>query len=82
METVTVPFQEDLLQQADKFAADKVRSRTDIIIEATRIYLEREQQWQAIFSYGESLASEIDLTEDDVMNEIKEWRKNKNMKGL
>jgi metal-responsive CopG/Arc/MetJ family transcriptional regulator len=77
MQTITVTFQEDLLQQIDKFAADKVRSRADIIVEATKIYLEREQQWQAIFSYGESLASKIDLTEADVMNEIKEWRKNK-----
>ncbi|MDR1368786.1 MAG: PIN domain-containing protein [Dysgonamonadaceae bacterium] len=42
MKTVTVPFREDLLQQIDKFATDNVRSRDDIIVETTRIYVERE----------------------------------------
>lgn len=77
MATVTVPFQEDLLRQIDKFAADNVRSRVDIIVEATRIYVEREQNWQGIFSCGDSLASKNNFTEVDVMNEIKVWRRNK-----
>ncbi|MDR1344723.1 MAG: ribbon-helix-helix domain-containing protein [Tannerellaceae bacterium] len=74
MATVTVPFQEDLLKQIDRFAADNVRSRVDVIVEATRIYVEREQNWQAIFSCGDSLASKNDITEADIMSEIKATR--------
>jgi predicted transcriptional regulator len=77
MKIVTVPFQEDLLQQIDKFAVDNVRSRDDIIVEATRIYVEREQKWQALFLYGDRLKSENNFTETDVMDEIKAWRSNK-----
>ncbi|MDR1416746.1 MAG: ribbon-helix-helix domain-containing protein [Prevotellaceae bacterium] len=77
MKTVAVPFQDDLLQQIDKFAVDNVRSRADIIVEATRMYVEREQKWHAIFSYGDSLASKNNFTETDVMNEVKAWRNNK-----
>jgi predicted transcriptional regulator len=77
MQTVTVPFQDDLLQQIDKFAEDNVRSRVDIIIEATKAYVERERNWQTIFSYGDSVAAKGNFTETDVMNEIKAWRNNK-----
>jgi len=72
---VAIPFQEDLLQQIDQFVAKKGRSRVDIIIDATRIYVEREQTWQDIFAYGERLARENNFTEADVMNEIKAARK-------
>jgi predicted transcriptional regulator len=77
MKTVTVSFREDLLRQIDKFAADNVRSRDDIIVEATRIYVEREQKRQALFLYGDRLKSENNFTETDVTDEIKAWRNNK-----
>ena len=71
---VRVSFQPELLQQLDSFAKEKVRSRTDIIIEATKMYIARKQNWQTIFSLGDRLASENNLSEDDVMKEIKAYR--------
>jgi len=74
---VEVPFQEDLLQQIDCFVDKKVRSRTDIILEATKMYIARKQNWQNIFSLGDRLALENNLSEVDVVNEIKAYRRDK-----
>jgi len=75
--TVSVPFQPELLQQLDSFAEKKVRSRADIIIEATKMYIARKQNWQNIFALGDRLALENNLSESDVMNEIKAYRNEK-----
>ena len=74
---VEVPFQADLLQQIDSFVDEKVRSRNDIILEATRMYIARKQNWQKIFSLGDRLALENNLSEADVINEIKAYRRDK-----
>jgi metal-responsive CopG/Arc/MetJ family transcriptional regulator len=72
--TVAIPFQEDLLQQVDRFVVKNVRSRADIILDATRIYVEREQNWQNLFASGDRIARENSFSETDVMNEIKACR--------
>ena len=72
--TIRVPFQPELLQEVDRFVVKKVRSRADIIIEATRMYIARKQNWQNIFALGDRLALENNLSENDVMNEIKACR--------
>ncbi|QQO07861.1 CopG family ribbon-helix-helix protein [Breznakiella homolactica] len=75
--TVNISFQEDLLEQIDKIAKMESRSRSELIREAARMYIERKQRWQSIFSYGESAASKNKLSEKDVMDEIKSVRKRK-----
>jgi len=74
---VEVPFQTDLLQQIDRFVSEKVCSRADIILEATKMYIARKQNWQNIFSYGDRLALLNNLSEADVLNEIKAYRSEK-----
>ena len=74
---VEVPFQAELLQKIDSFVDEKVRSRSDIILEATRMYIARKQNWQNIFSLGDRLALENNLSEIDVVNEIKAYRRDK-----
>jgi len=71
---VEIPFQTDLLQQIDSFVDEKVRSRADVILEATKMYIARKQNWQNIFSLGDRLALKNSLSEADVMNEIKAYR--------
>ena len=74
---IKIPFQEDLLYQIDRFVERKiVRSREELILAATEMYIQRKRDWQNLFSYGEQLASENNLSEDDVMNEIKAYRNN------
>ena len=72
---VEVPFQADLLQQIDSFVDEKICSRADIILEATKIYIARKQNWQNIFSLGDRLTLENNLSEADVMSEIKAYRR-------
>jgi len=75
---IQIPFQEELLQQIDRFVERKVvPSREDLIRTATEMYILRKWNWQNLFSYGEQLAMNNNLSEDDVMNEIKAYRRSK-----
>ena len=73
--TIKIPFQEDFLRQIDLVVMRESRSRNDLILEATQIYVNRKQNWQEIFSYGDNIASKNNFSESDVMNEIKAHRK-------
>jgi metal-responsive CopG/Arc/MetJ family transcriptional regulator len=74
---VKIPFQAELLQQIDSYIDEKVSSRADVILEATKMYIARKQNWQNIFSLGDRLALENNLSEADVINEIKAYRREK-----
>jgi len=76
--TVNISFQEDLLGQIDKIAQNEARTRSELIREAARMYIERKKKWESIFAYGESLSSKYKFTEDDVNKEIQKYRKEKN----
>jgi len=47
---VKIPFQAELLQQIDRFVDEKVCSRTDIILEATKMYIARTELAKYIFA--------------------------------
>ena len=73
---IQIPFQEELLLQIDRFVENNtVSSREDLIRTATELYIRRKWNWKNIFSYGEQLALNNNLSEDDVMNEIKANRR-------
>ena len=76
--TVNISFQDDLLYQIDRIAQNEVRTRSELIREAARLYIERKDKWASIFSYGESLAAKYKFNEDDVDKEIKKHRKEMN----
>jgi metal-responsive CopG/Arc/MetJ family transcriptional regulator len=75
--TVNISFQEDLLQQIDKIAQNEARTRSELIREAARMYIERKKKWESIFTYGESISSKYKFTEKDVNDEIQKYRKEK-----
>jgi len=75
--TVNISFQDDLLRQIDQIAKAETRTRSELIREAARMYIERKNRWQSIFSYGESLAAQQHFTEEDIMKEIKTLRQEK-----
>jgi metal-responsive CopG/Arc/MetJ family transcriptional regulator len=64
-----------------KIGQNEARTRSELIREAARIYIERKKKWESIFSYGESLSSKYQFTEDDITNEIKKYRKGKSGKN-
>ena len=75
--TVNISFNEDLLQQIDQLAKNEARTRSELVREAARIYIERKKKWESIFAYGESLSSNYKFTQEDVNKEIEDYQKEK-----
>ena len=75
--TVNISFQEGLLRQIDEMAREESRSRSELIREAARIYIERKKRWKDIFAFGEKHVRRLRLTESDVESEIGVYRRSK-----
>jgi CopG family transcriptional regulator/antitoxin EndoAI len=73
--TVNISFKKDMLKQIDKIAQEEVRSRSELIREAARAYIERKNRWNAIFDFGDKQTSRLNLTPEDVPAEISKYRK-------
>ena len=73
--TVNISFNTEILQQIDALAKSEARTRSELIREAARAYIEQKRKWESIFTYGESLSSKYGFTEEDVNIEIKKHRK-------
>ena len=79
--TVNISFQKDLLNQIDRIAQDESRTRSELIRESARIYIERKKKWESIFTYGKTISSKYKFTEEDVNREIQKYRKEKSRKN-
>lgn len=75
--TVNISFQEGLLRQIDETAREESRSRSELIREAARMYIERKKRWKDIFVFGEKQARRLRLSERDVESEIGAYRRSK-----
>ncbi len=74
---VSVFLQGELIAAIDKIAKKASRSRSELLREAARLYVERQQKWKEIFSFAQKVAREWELTEEDVTAEIQVHRKEK-----
>lgn len=75
--TVNISFQENLLSDIDKQAKSERRSRSELVREAARLYIERKKRWNQVFSLGTANAKQQRLGEQDVDAEIQAHRKAK-----
>ena len=75
--TVNIAFQRTLLRQIDKAARAESRSRSELLREAARAYIQRKERWKDVFAMGSGIASAKALSPDDVSKEIKAYRKSK-----
>lgn len=75
--TVNISFQDDLLKKIDNVAQEESRSRSELIREAARMYIERREKWREIFTYGEQIQKAKKITEKDIFAEIRAVRKSK-----
>lgn len=73
--TVNISFRKDLLKKIDRIAKEESRSRSELIREAARMYIERKAKWNDIFDYGKKQRSRKDIQEQNVVDEIKKYRK-------
>ncbi len=77
MATVNISFQDDLLTDIDKVAKSESRTRSELLREAARMYIERKNRWDKIFSYGKAQTSTGKIKEDDVLSAIRAYRRRK-----
>lgn len=75
--TVNISFQEELLSRIDEIAQSESRSRSELIREAARIYIERKLRWESVFSLGAKAGAKLKISEAGLMEEIREARKAK-----
>ena len=73
--TVNISFKKDLLKQIDKIAQAEARSRSELIREAARAYIEKKNRWNAIFDFGQKQALKLNLPPEDVPAEVTKYRK-------
>lgn len=75
--TVNISFQANLLADIDSLAKSEHRSRSELVREAARLYIERKRRWDKIFSLGQTIVDQKGLAEGDVSVEIAAHRGSK-----
>ena len=78
--TVNISFNKRFLSQIDRVARTESRSRSELIREAARLYIEKKQAWANIFAYAGKQATQQGLQEKDIQTEISRYRKAKQKK--
>jgi len=75
--TVNISFQDSLLSDIDRVAKKEARSRSELLREAARAYIQRQERWNDIFALGKRVARRNKLQPEDVSREISAYRKSK-----
>jgi metal-responsive CopG/Arc/MetJ family transcriptional regulator len=75
--TVNISFNDELLKQIDRMAQEESRSRSELIREAARGYIERRHRWRQIFHLGKMKAARQGIVESDIESEIGAYRREK-----
>ena len=77
VDTVNISFNKDLLSQIDRVAKEEARSRSELIREAARLYINRKKQWKNIFSFGKKQVRALSLKAADIPSAINAYRHKK-----
>ncbi len=75
--TVNISFQGSLLRDIDRAARREARSRSELLREAARAYIQRKERWERLFAIGREVARRKRLKPGDVSREIAAYRKSK-----
>jgi len=75
--TVNISFRDDLLHEIDDVARAESRSRSELVREAARLYIERKKRMIAAIESMRAITAERGLTEEDVQDEIESYRREK-----
>jgi len=73
--TVNIPFQDDFLVQIDQIANIESRTRSEFIMNAVRLYIDQKREFEELFKIGKQIGSTLTVSENDVIGEIKNYRK-------
>ena len=75
--TVNISFNDELLKQIDHVAEQESRSRSELIREAARSYIERKRKWDKIFELGDKSVKAGKIKGKDIEEEIGRYREEK-----
>jgi CopG family transcriptional regulator / antitoxin EndoAI len=78
--TVNIAFQGSLLSEIDRVAKTESRSRSELLREAARLYIDRKRRWEELFAYGKNVAARGSLTEHGIAAEIRAYRQSRTAK--
>lgn len=74
--TINLSLPQGLLKQIDEEAKAELRTRSELLREAARAYLVREQKWRTLQGYVQQRAKASGIrTERDLLNAIAAVRK-------
>ena len=65
------------LQKLDMVATNESRTREEFIQSSLKIYIHQKQRLQELYTYAESIASKNVFSEDDILNEVNNYRNTK-----
>jgi predicted transcriptional regulator len=68
--TVNIALPKPLLDRIDRTARSESRTRSELLREATRLYLARRERWTAIFRFGRQQVKRLGLTPGDVASAV------------
>lgn len=74
MATINLSIPKQMLNDVDAEAKKESRSRSEVMREALKVYLERRERWDKIFEFGQKLAKRKGITPKDVDAAIREVR--------
>ena len=77
MSTVNVSFSAKLLKEIDKTAQEESRSRSELLREAARSYIERKRRWSRILEAGARAGRARGITPEVIEKEIAAYRQEK-----
>ena len=77
MSTVNISFTSKLLKEIDKVAQEESRSRSELIREAARSYIERKRRWTQIFEVGQRAGRAKGITPEVIDREVAAYRREK-----
>ncbi len=75
MNTINISLKPELLNQIDQIAQEE--SRSELIREAAKIYIEKKNRWKSVFEFGDKFAETNNIKEEDIIKEIKKHRKSR-----
>ncbi len=68
--TVNIALPKPLLDRIDRTARSESRTRSELVREASRLYIARKERWKAIFRFGRRQAKRLGLKEGDVASSL------------
>lgn len=81
-QTVTVSLPRPLAAEVDRVAHLEGRTRSELLREAFRLYVERRRRWDSIVAYAEERACKLGIeSEEDVERLLDEFERDQRERG-